>query len=140
MSNVTRNHFFPLFLVSKKHNNYILFMVTVSSNHQHHLTMMTTADFDCTVRSDGYYANPTSCSQYYVCVAKMTLLTDCHPGLLFNKATLYCDFPDHVTCKTSNTAPVIISTELCIFSNILTRIKMYDHTLYVKQFRVVYSY
>ena len=64
----------------------------------HNLAMVSSAEFDCRSRSDGYYPSPTSCSNYYICASHLAFRTDCHPGLLFNEQTLYCDFPDHVVC------------------------------------------
>ncbi|XP_052761892.1 chitotriosidase-1-like [Mya arenaria] len=65
----------------------------------HQLSLVSHTEFDCRNKFDGYYANPTSCSMYYICAARMTFRTDCHPGLLFNTQTLFCDFPDHVVCN-----------------------------------------
>ncbi|XP_052265552.1 chitotriosidase-1-like isoform X2 [Dreissena polymorpha] len=70
-----------------------------NGNHQHHLTMVSFTEFDCRIKADGYYAHPTDCTQYYICAAQMAFLTDCHPGLMFNEATMYCDFADHVNCN-----------------------------------------
>ncbi|XP_053382557.1 probable chitinase 10 [Mercenaria mercenaria] len=82
-----------------------------SNSNMHQLTQVSSNEFNCAVRSDGYYPSPTSCSHYYVCAAGMAFRTDCHPGLLFNTATLYCDFPDHVTCTASNNAAQTTTTK-----------------------------
>jgi len=75
-------------------------MCTASGgNGVHQLVPVSSSEFDCSSKSDGYYASPTSCSSYYICAADMAFRTDCHPGLLFSEATLYCDFPDHVSCS-----------------------------------------
>ncbi|XP_060580813.1 probable chitinase 10 [Ruditapes philippinarum] len=70
----------------------------------HQLTAVSRNEFDCVTNNDGYYPSPTSCSEYFVCAAGITFKTDCHPGLLFNSISLYCDFPDHVTCKAGHPA------------------------------------
>ena len=73
------------------------------AGHDHNISQIPQDQFDCTSRMDGYYASPTSCSSYYICVAGMALMSDCHPGLLYNEVSGYCDFPDHVTCSAQNT-------------------------------------
>ena len=75
------------------------------AGHDHNISQIPQDQFDCTGRMDGYYASPTSCSSYYICVAGMALMSDCHPGLLYNEVSGYCDFPDHVTCSAQNTQP-----------------------------------
>ena len=66
-------------------------------------------EFDCTGHGEGYYENPNSCSSFYICAAGVTFKSDCHPGLLYSRASGYCDFPDHVTCHSNNLtlAPII---------------------------------
>ena len=40
----------------------------------------------------------------------MAFVTDCHPGLVFDPNSLYCDFPDHVTCYAQNSAAIKTTT------------------------------
>ena len=75
----------------------------VGAGHDHTISQIPPDQFDCSGRMDGYYANPGSCSSFYICVSEKALLSDCHPGLLYNEITGYCDFPDHVTCNAQNT-------------------------------------
>jgi hypothetical protein len=67
-------------------------------------------EFDCTSKQDGYYPSPTSCSDYYICANSLPFRTDCHPGLVFNPSTLYCDFPDHVSCTATSNPPATSAT------------------------------
>lgn len=92
----------------------LIFKAPGSNSNQHQLVQVSSNEFNCQIRTDGYYQSPTSCSMYYICAAGMGFKTDCHPGLLFNPATLYCDFPDHVTCGANNNpAAPVVRTKTC---------------------------
>lgn len=70
-----------------------------SSGGVHHdIVHVTSSQFDCSSRADGYYSDPASCEKYYICAATMTFHSSCHPGLHFNAATNFCDFGEHVQC------------------------------------------
>ncbi|KAF0297751.1 hypothetical protein FJT64_004820 [Amphibalanus amphitrite] len=62
-------------------------------------------DFDCP-EDFGYYAHPTDCSKYYVCVFGGALEEVCTPGLVYSDELLTCDWPRNVqTCDPTTNTP-----------------------------------
>ncbi|XP_014276543.1 trichohyalin [Halyomorpha halys] len=57
----------------------------------------TPVDFDCP-EEFGYYAHPTDCTQYYVCVFGGALLESCTGGLMYSHELQTCDWPRNVGC------------------------------------------
>jgi len=55
-----------------------------------------TGPVDCSV--DGYYPDPVDCSKFIVCSAGVAFSRVCPPGLKYNKANKYCDWPQNVQC------------------------------------------
>jgi len=84
----------------------LLGAATVSGLAHNDLTQAQSSEFDCTSKADGFHPSPYSCSDYYVCAANVAFKTSCHPGLVFNSQTLYCDFKEYVTCGSTIPAPV----------------------------------
>lgn len=54
--------------------------------------------FDCP-EEFGYYAHPTDCTQYYVCVFGGALLESCTGGLMYSHELQTCDWPRNVGCE-----------------------------------------
>lgn len=46
----------------------------------------------------GFYADPSSCTHYFICVGGRSFGVDCATGLHFNAATKYCDWPQNARC------------------------------------------
>ncbi|XP_061195477.1 mucin-2-like [Saccostrea echinata] len=63
----------------------------------HHIGL--TNRFDCTGKVTGFYADPNSCSNYFICAGSQSLEVSCASGLLFNDVTKFCDLPSNVNCK-----------------------------------------
>ncbi|XP_076073758.1 chitotriosidase-1-like [Mytilus galloprovincialis] len=55
-------------------------------------------DFSCTKGNDGYFASPTSCSEYYMCTDGTAFKFNCASGLKFNAEHNFCDWPKKVKC------------------------------------------
>ncbi|XP_071130020.1 chitinase-3-like protein 1 [Mytilus edulis] len=55
-------------------------------------------DFSCTKGNDGYFASPTSCSEYYMCTDGTAFKFNCASGLKFNAKHNFCDWPKKVKC------------------------------------------
>ena len=54
---------------------------------------------------NGVIPDPESCSNYYSCSNGLSILRPCPPGLVFNNAEKYCDFPRNVDCEPMTTRP-----------------------------------
>uniref|UniRef100_A0A0K8SHL0 Chitin-binding type-2 domain-containing protein n=2 Tax=Lygus hesperus TaxID=30085 RepID=A0A0K8SHL0_LYGHE len=63
----------------------------------------TPVDFDCP-EEFGYYAHPTDCTQYYVCVFGGALLESCTGGLMYSHELQTCDWPRNVGCAPGTAA------------------------------------
>lgn len=55
-------------------------------------------DFNCP-EEFGYFAHPTDCSLYYVCVFGGALLESCTGGLMYSHELQTCDWPRNVGCE-----------------------------------------
>ncbi|XP_061195456.1 probable chitinase 10 [Saccostrea echinata] len=75
---------------------------TSSVKTTHHIG--STSRFDCTGRVSGFYADPSSCTQYFICAGTQSFEVSCASGLLFNEATKYCDWSYNVNCKVQQQA------------------------------------
>lgn len=53
----------------------------------------------CFDKRIGYFRNPTSCSKYYMCVAKRTFKLECNNGLYWNEKERFCDWAANVPCN-----------------------------------------
>ncbi|XP_014246719.1 stress response protein nst1 isoform X2 [Cimex lectularius] len=62
-------------------------------------------DFDCP-EEFGYYAHPTDCTQYYVCVFGGALLESCTGGLMYSHELQTCDWPRNVGCAPGSASQV----------------------------------
>lgn len=56
------------------------------------------ANFNCP-RPDGLFADPTDCSYFYQCSGGVAYHQQCPPGLIFNAAQGYCDWPANTVCN-----------------------------------------
>eukprot|EP00105_Crassostrea_gigas_P040449 XP_019924597.1 PREDICTED: probable chitinase 3 [Crassostrea gigas] len=63
----------------------------------HHIG--STSRFDCTGKTSGFYADPNSCTDYFICAGTQSFEVSCANGLLFNKATSFCDYASNVQCN-----------------------------------------
>ncbi|XP_065923216.1 chitotriosidase-1 [Magallana gigas] len=63
----------------------------------HHIS--TGQSFSCTGRVSGFYADPSSCIHYFICVGGRSFGVDCATGLHFNAASKYCDWPQNARCQ-----------------------------------------
>ena len=63
----------------------------------HHIA--TSQTFNCFGRVSGFYADPNSCTHYFICVGGKNFGVDCATGLHFNPATKYCDWPANAHCR-----------------------------------------
>ncbi|KAJ8682739.1 hypothetical protein QAD02_018531 [Eretmocerus hayati] len=48
---------------------------------------------------NGWYRNPTNCSEFYVCVNGNPVKFNCPEGLAYSEDTKICDYPEKVDCK-----------------------------------------
>lgn len=62
----------------------------------HHIS--TSHSFNCNGKVSGFYADPTSCTHYFICVGSNSFGVDCASGLHFNDATKFCDWPNNAHC------------------------------------------
>lgn len=60
--------------------------------------LIQTNQFTCTGRASGFYANPSDCSEYYICAAGLSFSVQCANRLHFNAKTKYCDWPRLAQC------------------------------------------
>lgn len=70
---------------------------TPSIKTTHHIG--STNRFDCNGKVSGFYADPNSCTQYFICAGVQSFEVSCASGLMFNDATKYCDWPYNVQCN-----------------------------------------
>ncbi|XP_061191573.1 uncharacterized protein LOC133199721 [Saccostrea echinata] len=64
-------------------------------------------DSICASVSDGYmFPNNNDCTSYYQCVHKKVIKRYCQPGLYFNPANKFCDWPRNVKCNPLTTTVV----------------------------------
>ena len=67
--------------------------------------------FSCAGKRNGFYANPASCSSYFICAGSQSFVIKCATGLMFNTVTQYCDYPRNVQCiNTQSNVSMIPST------------------------------
>lgn len=52
----------------------------------------------CSGLNDGMYAHPKDCAKFFECNSGLATVKSCPPGLKFNAAKKYCDWPANVTC------------------------------------------
>ena len=57
---------------------------------------------------NGDIPDPESCSHFYTCSNGLSIIRSCPPGLFFNPARKYCDFPRNV--DRDDCEPVITTT------------------------------
>ncbi|XP_033630491.1 chitotriosidase-1-like [Asterias rubens] len=57
------------------------------------------SSFSCANKADGLYADPGSCTTYIHCHGGTTFVKTCPPGLHWNKAGQYCDWPASANCS-----------------------------------------
>lgn len=67
----------------------------VTATHQ----IATSQAFNCFGRVSGFYADPNSCTHYFICVGGKNFGVDCATGLHFNPVTKYCDWPANAHCQ-----------------------------------------
>ena len=82
------------------------------------LPLLTTSPlFSCAGKKNGFYANPASCSSYFICAGSNRFVIKCATGLMFNTVTQYCDYPRNVQCiNTQSNVSMIPSTTAYISS------------------------
>lgn len=68
----------------------------------HHIG--STNRFNCIGKTSGFYADPNSCTQYFICAGTQSFEVSCASGLLFNDATKFCDWPYNVRCNAQQIA------------------------------------
>ena len=56
------------------------------------------ASFSCKGLSDGIYRHPKDCSNFFHCRNDKSYVKSCPPGLKFNPANKFCDWPQNVKC------------------------------------------
>lgn len=61
------------------------------------------SDFSCP-EEFGYFAHPSDCSLYYVCVFGGALLESCTGGLMYSHELQTCDWPRNVGCEVREVA------------------------------------
>ncbi|XP_048760347.1 chitotriosidase-1-like [Ostrea edulis] len=68
----------------------------ITASPTHHIS--TSHSFNCNGKVSGFYADPTSCTHYFICVGSNSFGVDCASGLHFNDATKFCDWPNNAHC------------------------------------------
>ena len=56
------------------------------------------ASVSCQELSDGIYSHPKDCSNFFHCQNYRSYAKSCPPGLKFNLANKFCDWPQNVNC------------------------------------------
>ncbi|KAJ6645710.1 Peritrophin-1 [Pseudolycoriella hygida] len=53
---------------------------------------------------DGIYfeAHPKSCDHFFICSFGLSVMLECAPGFKFDDKNNWCNFPEHVECKTKS--------------------------------------
>nr|NP_001108099.1 chitinase precursor [Ciona intestinalis]BAF74591.1 chitinase [Ciona intestinalis] len=54
---------------------------------------------ECTLKPDGFYADPHRCNCFYQCSDKQAFPKCCSNGLLYNPEIVACDYPENVDCS-----------------------------------------
>lgn len=97
-------HFLKLYYLSTSRqllicDTFLFDKATTSSpiKTTHHIG--STSRFDCTGKTSGFYADPNSCTDYFICAGTQSFEVSCANGLLFNKATSFCDYASNVQCN-----------------------------------------
>lgn len=89
--------FLSMIIIYFKKHFTLLKATTTSVKTTHHIG--STNNFDCNGKVSGFYADPSSCTQYFICAGVQSFRVSCASGLMFNAATDYCDWPANVNCK-----------------------------------------
>ncbi|XP_012939965.1 acidic mammalian chitinase [Aplysia californica] len=63
-----------------------------------------TGSFDCTGKTNDFYPDSTSCSDFYVCAGQMAYKVNCATGLQFNPKLKHCTWAFSFSCQTSQQA------------------------------------
>jgi len=61
--------------------------------------LVASTSYNCAGRINDFYADPYSCSSFYICAAQNAFKVDCARGLLFNPAVKHCDWAYNVVCQ-----------------------------------------
>ncbi|WAR13234.1 CHIA-like protein [Mya arenaria] len=82
---------------------------TTTSRQKNHTVVTTTSsstttihsktEFTCTGKTDGYYADPSSCKRFYRCIFQRKYEFSCPGTLVFNPNAGFCDWPRNYPCK-----------------------------------------
>ncbi|XP_039598741.1 chondroitin proteoglycan-2-like [Polypterus senegalus] len=67
----------------------------------------------CTGKQDGNYANPSNSSTYIACSNQYTYVMPCYPGLVYNAAKDWCDWPSSPATSAPSSCGSQISTSFC---------------------------
>ncbi|XP_051790651.1 chondroitin proteoglycan 2-like isoform X2 [Erpetoichthys calabaricus] len=67
----------------------------------------------CVGKQDGNYANPSNSSTYIACSNQYTYVMPCYPGLVYNAAKDWCDWPSASATSVSSSCGCQISTSFC---------------------------
>ncbi|MBN3293887.1 CPG2 protein, partial [Polypterus senegalus] len=67
----------------------------------------------CIGKQDGNYANPSNSSTYIACSNQYTYVMPCYPGLVYNAAKDWCDWPSSPVTSAPSSCGCQISTSFC---------------------------